>query len=62
MKWTIQDRVVKVEPLREVQDYTYKMSEKSKREPAAEMVENEPFMYNKLVAGLDAKIWTDLNL
>ena len=30
---------------------------------AAEMVENEPFMYNKLVAGRDAKvtIWTDLN-
>ena len=27
------------------------------------MVENEPFMYNKLVAGLDAKvtIWTDLD-
>ena len=32
------------------------MSKKSKR--AAEMVENEPFMYNKLVAGRDAKVKT----
>ena len=31
---------------------------------AAEVFENEPFMYNKLVAGREAKvaIWTDLNL
>ena len=71
MKWTIQDRVVKVDESN-ARSRTYSRSARLhvqnvpevKTLTAAEMVENEPFMYNKLVACRDAKvtIWTDLNL
>ena len=71
VKWTIQDRVVKVD-VSNARSRAYSRSSRRhvqnvrevKTWTAAEMVENEPFMCNKLVAGRDAKvrIWTDLNL
>ena len=71
MKWTIQDRVVKVD-VSNARSRAYSRSSRLhvqnvrevKTWAAAEMVENEPFMYNKLIACRDAKvtIWTELNL
>ena len=66
MKLTIQNRVVKVDAEPNARSRTYSRSsrlhvrnvQEVKTSTAAEMVENEPFMYNKLVAGRDAKVKT----
>ena len=71
MKLTIQNCVVKVDESNARSRTCSRSSrfflqnvQEVKTLTAAEMVENEPFMYNKLVAGLDAQVavWTDLDL